>query len=147
MATVPLRRHYQPPVVERPIGENGDFSPVWQAHFEATSKFLNEDNSLQKSGGTLTGPLILAAAPALALEAATKAYVDAVTVALAALTVRVTAAEAAITALALRVTTIEGEGAALAASPSYVDDAAAAVGGVLVGGKYRSGSAVQVRVV
>jgi hypothetical protein len=33
--------------------------------------------ALPKSGGTMTGPLVLAAAPSAALEAATKAYVDA----------------------------------------------------------------------
>ena len=37
-------------------------------------------------------------------------------------------------------------GANLAASTSYANDAAAAVGGVPVGGFYRNGSVVQVRV-
>jgi hypothetical protein len=35
----------------------------------------------------------------------------------------------------------------LAASPSYANDAAAAAGGVAIGGFYRNGSVVQVRVV
>jgi len=35
----------------------------------------------------------------------------------------------------------------LAASPSYANDAAAAAGGVQIGGFYRNGSVVQVRVV
>jgi hypothetical protein len=38
-------------------------------------------------------------------------------------------------------------GPALAASPSYANDAAAAAGGVKVGGYYRNGSVVQVRVI
>ena len=38
-------------------------------------------------------------------------------------------------------------GATLAASPSYANDAAAALGGVKVGEFYRSGSQVMVRVV
>lgn len=37
-------------------------------------------------------------------------------------------------------------GPALAASPSYANDAAAAAGGVSIGGYYRNGSVVQVRV-
>ncbi len=37
-------------------------------------------------------------------------------------------------------------GANLAGSPSYANDAAAAAGGVPVGGFYRNGSVVQVRV-
>jgi len=36
--------------------------------------------------------------------------------------------------------------ASLAASPSYADDGAAAAGGVGIGGRYRSGSFVMVRV-
>lgn len=35
----------------------------------------------------------------------------------------------------------------LAASPSYANDAAAATGGVPIGGWYRNGSVIQVRVV
>jgi hypothetical protein len=38
-------------------------------------------------------------------------------------------------------------GPALASSPSYANDAAAAAGGVKVGGYYRNGSVVQVRVI
>lgn len=42
--------------------------------------------------------------------------------------------------------TLAGLGAAIAAGGSYIDDAAAAVGGVAVGHFYRNGSVVMVRV-
>lgn len=41
---------------------------------------------------------------------------------------------------------LAGAGVALAASSSYIDDTAAAAGGVAIGGYYRNGSVVQVRV-
>jgi hypothetical protein len=110
VAIAPLKRNFQPPIIDRPLGDNGQLSQSWQAHFEAIAKSLNDDRSLQKTGGTMTGPLILAAAPTVALGAATKAYVDtAAAAALAALTARVVTLES-------KVATLEAEGATLAAS-------------------------------
>jgi hypothetical protein len=140
VAIAPLKRNFQPPIIDRPLGDNGQLSQSWQAHFEAIAKSLNDDRSLQKTGGTMTGPLILAAAPTVALGAATKAYVDtAAAAALAALTARVVTLES-------KVATLEAEGATLAASASYANDADAAADGVLVGHKYRNGSIIMVRV-
>jgi hypothetical protein len=140
VATAPLKRNFQPPIIDRPLADSGQLSQSWQAHFEAVAKSLNDDQSLQKTGGTMTGPLILAAAPTVALGAATKAYVDtAAAVSLAALTARVVTLES-------KVATLEAEGATLAAGASYANDTDAAIGGVSVGQKYRNGSIIMVRV-
>jgi hypothetical protein len=129
MATAPIRRRYQPPLVEAPLTASGDFAQVWQAHFQQVADSLDADTAVQKSGGTMTGLLVLSGVPAVPLGAATKGYVDGL-----------------IAGLNTRVTALEAVGAALAAGASYANDAAAAAGGVAIGKYYRNGSVVMVRV-
>jgi len=65
---------------------------------------------------------------------------------LTALEGRADAVDGEITALQDRATALEAFQASFATLTNYADDAAAATGGVAVGGLYRNGSIVQVRV-
>lgn len=60
---------------------------------------------------------------------------------------RLDACEARLLVSEARLLNLEGQGALIVAAGSYANDAAAAAAGVLIGGYYRAGSQLMVRVV
>jgi hypothetical protein len=126
----------QPPLAQRPLLPDGQWALAWVQFLQALAD-RSAANPLATTGGTMTGALILSGPPATALGAATMAYVD----------TGVATDLAAVTALAARVTVLEALGTSLVAATPYPDDVAAAAAGVPIGGFYRNGSVVQVRVV
>jgi hypothetical protein len=90
------------------------------------NNFDYQSNTLPLTGGTLTGPLILAADPTVALGAATKQYVDAKVIGAAG----VASFNSRTGAVVLQAADVTGVGGALLAAPVFTGDARAVTAAV-----------------